>query len=139
MNGLSITSSLSARNMLISKPVFNGTIITLIQSSILCTKIRLCAKQIGNSILYISIKEIMAGFSYVRNPFLYHHFLLFSFESDSLLVLAVRALSFSLLSEKFKNCIVLENSHISLQNDSGCKVDLKFSHKEAFLVLNPDQ
>ena len=80
------------------------------------------------------------GLPYVSNPFSKLQVLYFPSKVTLFLVLGVGtlALSLSILGE-FKNCIILETSQISLQNDSGCKVDLKFSQKEACLVLNPDQ
>jgi hypothetical protein len=77
---------------------------------------------------------------YISNPFLKLQILYFPPTVTLFLVLGVRTLapSLSILGE-FKNCIILQTSQISLQNGSGCKVDLKFSQKEARLVLNPDQ
>jgi len=84
--------------------------------------------------------EISMGLPFILNPLLKLQVFYFPSKVILFLVLGVGtlALSLSVLGE-FKNRIILETSQISLQNDSGCKVDLKFSQKEACLVLNPDQ
>jgi hypothetical protein len=88
----------------------------------------------------MSTTEISMGLPFISNIFLKLEVFYFPSKVTVFLVLGVGtlALSFSVLGE-FKNRIILVNSQISFQNDSGCKVDLKFSQKEACLVLNPDQ
>lgn len=78
----------------------------------------------------MSTNEISAGLPFVSNPFWKLHIFYFLSKVTVFLVLGVGtlALSRSVLGE-FKNSIILETSQISLQNDSGCKVDLEFFPK----------
>jgi hypothetical protein len=55
------------------------------------------------------------------------------------LVLTLTARYLSLSSEELKNYPISETSRISLWNDSGYRVDLKFSEHESRLMLSPDQ
>ena len=95
-------------------------------------------KQISSIIFYVHYRNQYGPSVYFESIFKTSG-ILFSFESDSLSgprCRNSRSVSLSALGE-FKNRIILETSQISLQNDSGCKVDLKFSQKGSVSGAKP--